>query len=149
MKSIIRNFTTAFFAGFFNSIMLFIYIGINKGNAGEQEITFFVFLTLLFMGIASFIGFLGLSILSVVSSIYKWSESGDYISKIIFALALYLPLYFIMSTIDWIFHFWFWSLIGTIIVISFDYKSMFLQHFTYKKSKKSTIKNHSIIPYKS
>lgn len=134
MKSIIRNLTTAFFAGFISTILLFIYVFHKTETNPEDDISFWVFLTLLFMGIASFIGFLGLSILSVISSIYKWSEGVDYLSKIIFTLSLYLPLFFIMQTIEWIHSFWYWSLIGTLLVISFDYKSLFAENFTISRS---------------
>jgi hypothetical protein len=86
------------------------------------------------MGICSILGFVGLLILSFFSNIFNWSEGIDYTSKILLVLALYLPLFFIMKEIDWLHSFWYWSLIGTLTVISFDYKSMFAEHFTVSKS---------------
>jgi hypothetical protein len=86
------------------------------------------------MGICSILGFVGLLILSFFSNIFNWSEGIDYTSKILFTLSFYLPLFFIMKEVEWIHSFWYWSLIGTFLVISFDYKSMFAEHFTISRS---------------
>lgn len=130
MKSIIRNFTTAFFAGFISTVLLLIYVFVYK--VGQDN--FWVFIAMLVMGICSILGFVGLLILSFFSNIFNWTEEIDYTSKILFTLILYLPLFFIMNEIEWMHSFWYWSIIGTLLVISFDYKSMFAEHFTISRS---------------
>jgi hypothetical protein len=134
MKSIIRNFTTAFFAGIISSILFLIYLLIFKKIGPNDWVIYFLFIAMIVMGICSILGFVGLLILSFFSNIFNWSEGIDYTSKILLVLALYLPLFFIMKEIDWLHSFWYWSLIGTLTVISFDYKSMFAEHFTVSKS---------------
>ena len=107
MKSIIRNFTTAFFAGFISTVLLLIYVFVYK--VGQDN--FWVFIAMLVMGICSILGFVGLLILSFFSNIFNWTEE-----------------------IEWMHSFWYWSIIGTLLVISFDYKSMFAEHFTISRS---------------
>ncbi len=139
MKSTIRNFTTAFFAWLVSSILLFVFYDQYLDINGRQ--LFWMFLTVAGMGICTIAAFFGLMFLSLLSNIFNWSESKDYLLKIAFSITLYLPLLFLMREYQMIPEFWYWSLAGTLAVITFDYKHLFTGHFSFG-SKRIPSENH-------
>lgn len=138
MKSTIRNFTTAFFAWLVSTLLLFAYISIHReGNFAESREYFLIFIIIVCMSVCSVIAFIGLLFLSLLSNIFNWSEGKDYLAKILFSASLYLPLYFLTKEFQ-LNEFWYWSLAGTLAVITFDYKHLFTKHFSIKNKQIQT-----------
>lgn len=131
MKSTIRNFTTAFFAGFISSILLVIYICSQAPADSIDRKFLFLVVSFIVMGICTSAAFLGFMLLSLLSNIFNWSESKDFLLKIVFSITLYVPLFFLMRGNTMIPEFWYWSLTGTLAIITFDYKHLFSAHFSF------------------
>lgn len=148
MKSTIRNFTTAFFAWFFSILLFFVYISINREeNTAEGREYFVIVIVIACMSVCAAIGLISLLFLSLLSNIFNWSESKDYLLKIGLSITLYLPIYFVMKEISWLSTFWYWSLTSTLALITFDYKHLFIEHFSFGRQKLPSENFKSNLPW--
>jgi inner membrane protein len=128
MKSIIRNFTTAFVSWIVSGIILIIYFFSSNFSTEEGE-AYLIPIILIIMGACATLAFFILLILSWLSKYYKWKTATDYFSKIFTALLLYSPFINLTHQLNTLTNFCIWSLIATVSIITIDYIQLFKPNY--------------------